>query len=181
MKICSLLFLLTLFAGTSHGAEITDAYGYLLGQKLNPQDIIVKRPGMGPHDVIAKEKARAVKKVQVYAAPDTSLVFSITGLNSFQTMDECATMSTAVSFFLRKKYAEVIDETTPLGDGRRESGVRYVDLHGGKALSILCVEGKEKAILAVQYIDTVMAEQAAEKWRKNEQGAANPDGEGVSL
>ena len=157
--ITALLTFFFLCSLPCQAAEIKEAFGYILGDKLSSEDIINKRTGIGPHDVIAKKKARTVKIVQAYTSEDNR-IFTIDGINTFTTMDQCSRMATAISFFLEKKFADVIDEKTIIKEETTEQGVLFSDKDGGKAVTVTCTLKNAEASLSVRYTDVRLAEQA---------------------
>ena len=89
LKTFTVVVFLCLLGSQCLAAEISEAFGYGLGEKLNEEDVITRRDGIGPHDISPKKKARTVKKVQAYTTPDENLIFMIDGINTFVSMGDC--------------------------------------------------------------------------------------------
>lgn len=161
--VCCITCLLT--TGV-YGAEITGAFGYLFGEELVEQDILTRRQGMGPHDIVPKKKAGTVKTVQAYIAPKTNTIFALEGVNTFPTMEQCTKMVTMITFFLGKKYADVVDSKENIGDGVAQTGVRFADTDSGKIVMVTCTDNAVESRLSVRYGDVALTEQALKDWKK---------------
>ncbi|MCB2183954.1 MAG: hypothetical protein KQH63_18155 [Desulfobulbaceae bacterium] len=166
MKFIIFFLSVWLLCVNCHAEEITEAFGYTLGEVLVEKDIVTFRSPMGPHDIIPKKKARTVRKVQAYTTPENSRIFMINGINNFPTMDGCLRMVSAISYFLGKKFADVIDEQVQSGNGKDEKGILYTDMDGGKAVSVTCTDESDQSILSIRYTDIKLTKKAYEKWRE---------------
>ena len=169
-----------LLAAGVQAADITGAFGYEFGESLAEKDIISRRQGMGPHDIIPKKKAGTVKTVHAYIAPKTNAIFALDGINSFPTMAQCTKMVTMISFFLGKKYADSIDKKESIGDGVAKTGVKFSDTQNGKVVMVSCTDSPSEARLSVRYGDVALTEQALREWGKLESGNGDPKN-GLSL
>ena len=169
-----------LLAVGTQAADITGAFGYEFGESLAEKDIITRRKGMGPHDIIPKKKAGTVKTVHAYISPKTNSIFALDGINSFPTMAQCTKMVTMISFFLGKKYADSIDKKENIGDGVERVGVKFSDTQKGKVVIISCTDNVAEARLSIRYGDVVLTEQALKDWEKLEGGSIDPEN-GFSL
>ncbi len=158
-----------LFAVNAYGEEIIGAFGYALGSPLAAEDILVKRGTNGPHDIIAKEKSRSVKKVQAYTTADNR-IYAIDGLNSFNTMDSCNRMVLMIDHYLSKKYASVIDQRSNVGDGLDQLGVLLEDKMDHKSIMIICTGEPTRAVLSLKYADMTMTRQVLKKREESSEG-----------
>ena len=156
------LLSLILASSTCHAKEITEAFGYTLGAQLAPEDIITKRSGIGPHDIIPKKKARTVKKVQAYTIPGDDVIFSVDGKNYFGSMSDCLSMASAISYFLQKKFGDVIDKQEKTAANSLETGTVFSDTDGGKTVSITCTDQTTTFSLSIRYTDVYLAKKALE-------------------
>ncbi len=183
MKLLNIFFLILfsclLFASTSHAREITEAFGYNLGSKLSEKDITTKRGGIGPHDIIPKKKAGTVKIVQAYTTPDGH-IFSVDGKNFFQSMADCSKMATAISFFLQKKFADVIDRQERTDEDSQEKGTVFADIDGGKTVSVTCTDQTSVSVLSIRYTDVNLAEKTMKDIEK-EKNAQDADKDEINL
>ncbi len=161
--ICCVVCLL---ATGGYAAEITGAFGYTFGEELVEQDILTRRQGMGPHDIVPKKKAGTVKTVQAYIAPKTNTIFALEGINTFPTMEQCTKMVTMITFFLGKKYADVVDLKENIGDGAAKSGVKLSDTDTGKIVMVTCTDSAVESKLSIRYGDVALTEQALTDWKK---------------
>lgn len=169
-----------LFPSTVMAAEITGAFGYAFGESLTEKDIITRRQGMGPHDIIPKKKAGTVKTVQAYVAPGTHSIFALDGINSFTTMEQCTKMVTMITFFLGKKYADSVDRKENIGDGLEKVGVKFTDSKQGRVVMVSCTDSPTEARLTVRYGDISLTEEALKEWEKLVGGDMDPEN-GLSL
>jgi len=167
--------IINMLAAGVQAKDITGAFGYEFGESLVEKDIIIKRQGMGPHDIIPKKKAGTVKVVQAYISPKTNAIFALDGINSFPTMAQCTKMVTMITFFLGKKYADSIDKKENIGDGVGEAGVMFSDTQNGKVVMVSCKDSASEARLSVRYGDVVLTEQALKDWDKLEGESINSD------
>lgn len=151
-----------LFSVNAYGEEIIGAFGYALGTPLAPEDILVRRGVNGPHDVIAKEKTRTVKKVQAYTTAD-NLIYAIDGINTFNTMDSCNRMVLMINHYLSKKYASVIDRKNTVGNGINQIGVLLEDKMDNKSIMIICSAESTRSVLSLKYADMTLTSQVLEK------------------
>lgn len=181
MKYLILFFTAFFLPSNCFAAEITEAYGYTFGEALAEADIITKGEGIGPHVVAAKKKARTVQSVQVYTTLSQQLIFSIEGLISFRTIDDCTRMGTTISFFLQKKYADVIDEAGNIGDSTVEKGTLFSDKDGAKTVSIVCSATSSLTRLSIRYTDLNLAGQALKDWDERIDGLVDSDSSAMSL
>lgn len=165
----------SLLAVGAQAADITGAFGYEFGESLVEKDIITRRQGMGPHDIIPKKKAGTVKTVQAYIAPETNSIFALDGINSFPTMAQCTKMVTMITFFLGKKYADSIDKKENIGDGVEKAGVKFSDTQNGKVVMVSCTDNASEARLSVRYGDVALTEQALKDWKKLEGRSIDPE------
>lgn len=167
--------IVSMLAVGAQAKEITGAFGYEFGESLVEKDIITKRQGMGPHDIIPKKKAGTVKAVQAYISPKTNTIFALDGINSFPTMAQCTKMVTMITFFLGKKYADSIDKKENIGDGVGKTGVKFSDTHNGKVVMVSCTDSASEARLSVRYGDVALTEQALKDWEKLEGGSIDSE------
>lgn len=166
-----IFFVWILASNICHAGEITEAFGYTLGTQLSPADIITKRSGIGPHDIIAKKKSGTVKIVQAYTTPDDDLIFSVDGKNYFQSMDDCSRLATAISYFLHKKFRDVIDKQERIAGKSQEKGTVFSDLDGGKTVSITCTDQTTQSVLSIRYTDIFLAQRALNNREKDTESA----------
>lgn len=169
-----------LLAIGAQAADITGAFGYKFGESLAEKDILTRRPGMGPHDIIPKKKAGTVKTVHAYISPKTNSIVALDGINSFPTMAQCTEMVTMITFFLGKKYADSVDTKESIGDGVERVGVKFSDTQKGKVVMVSCTDSATEAVLSVRYGDVALTEQALKDWKKLEAGSTVPE-KGLSL
>lgn len=174
------LFSWILASTTCHAGEITEAFGYILGAHLSQADIITKRSGIGPHDIIPKKKAGTVKIVQAYTTPGENLIFSVDGKNYFGSMHDCSRMATAISYFLHKKFGDVIDKQERTAEDSQEKGTVFIDSDGGKTVSITCTDQTDTTVLSIRYTDIILAKKTLKNIEK-EKNSHSPGSDGVRL
>ncbi|MBI5556747.1 MAG: hypothetical protein HY885_03855 [Deltaproteobacteria bacterium] len=181
MKILIMTVAGCLFFSQCAAGEIIEAFGYLLGARLAAEDVITRREGIGPHDILPKKKARTVKNVQAYTTPESNVIFAIDGLNSFSSMAACETMANTISYFLQKKHADVVDETQPFENSPSEKGISYSDRDGGRNITITCTDHPTETVLSVRYTDVKLAEQAMKDWKEGGEGKEETPAPGLRL